>query len=196
MKNEKTKIMIGIPYYDGIEPPVLTAVYAMAEVHDLAIVRMKARPHDYARNQLIRIFLGYPELSHLFFIDSDTTPPPDSLEKLVAMNAPVASGVYHIPTETGLKWAVLNRIDGNYKMLPEKQLPAAPFIADAAGAGCLLVRRNVLEEVPWPWFRWIERKDGTQLSEDVYFCKKLNRRNIRIAIDPSVRCIHHKKIGL
>ena len=97
---------------------------------------------------------------------------------------------------TGLKWAAHRCRDGKYflcETLPDEKLP---FWADAGGAGCLLIRRGVLENMSWPWFRWTEFADGTQESEDVFFFKKCNAAGLRVRFDPQVRCRHYKNIPL
>lgn len=59
--------------------------------------------------------------------------------------------------------------------------------ADALGAGCLLIKREVLEKVPRPWFR---NHYGTAGGEDMYFCDRVKEAGFEIWGDWSVQCTH------
>ena len=97
----------------------------------------------------------------------------------------------------GLRWALNNKdADGHYRLLKELPSKEKPFEVDAGGAGCVLIKRKVLEAIKWPWFKWIEREDGSQMSEDIYFFKKANAVGLKVIVDPTVICNHFKEINL
>jgi GT2 family glycosyltransferase len=97
----------------------------------------------------------------------------------------------------GLGWAVLNKDkEGFYLCLKSLPSKSDPFETDGAGAGCLMIRRDVLETIPFPWFRWKIFSDGGKTGEDVFFSKRCNERGWRFSIDPLVRCHHYKEIDL
>ena len=54
----------------------------------------------------------------------------------------------------------------------------------------------VLAELQWPWFRWIENPDGSQVSEDIFFFRKANAAGYRVTVDPQVVCRHDKVTNL
>jgi len=130
-------------------------------------------------------------------VDSDTEPPLDSLEMLLALDAPLACGCYPVLMGAGLRWAIANKDgDGRYRLLERLDSTTEPFEADAGGAGCLLIRRDVFEMVKWPWFRWVEHRDGGQMSEDIYLFRKCNKAGLRVVVEPGVICNHYKTINL
>ncbi|MGH2271388.1 hypothetical protein ACQ9LF_06275 [Anaerohalosphaeraceae bacterium U12dextr] len=192
----KPNILIVICYDRDIVPAVEAAVYAIAARHRAIRIYLSARPIDYNRNNAVRMFLENPQYTHLMFIDSDTEPPLDAMEKLIDCRAPIASGVYRLAMPSGIKWAVLDNCDGTYHLRESLPSTTDRFIADAGGAGCLLVERIVFESIGWPWFKFVERKDGRLLGEDVYFFKRANKAGFRAVFDPSVRCIHHKTLPI
>jgi hypothetical protein len=157
---------------------------------------VKGRPVDYARNSIVRVLLKNPQFTHLFTVDSDTEPPLDALKRLLDLNTGIASGVYRLYMPSGFKWAAHQCRDGKYYLLDKLPDEKKPFWADAGGAGCLLIRRSVLAHMQWPWFRWTEKEDGTQESEDVFFFKNVNAAGLRVRFDPQVRCRHHKNIPI
>ena len=181
---------------------VVHAVAAMALAHyakrdDITPLIMKGRPLDYMRNRLFVYFKEHPEYTHLFMIDSDESVPLDAVDKLLALDAIVATGCYPALAKDGLRWALANKDnDGHYRLLKRLNASCGPFDVDAGGAGCLLVRRDVFGHVDWPWFRWVEYEDGNQMSEDIYFFSKLNDVGIRARVDPTVLCSHYKEVDL
>lgn len=57
---------------------------------------------------------------------------------------------------------------------------------DTCGAGCMMIRREVLEKVKPPWFSF----SAWGLNEDWNFCKKAKSEGIRICVDLSVMTGH------
>jgi hypothetical protein len=160
---------------------------------DVTYISVKGRPVDYARNCGVRSFLEYTRFTHLLFLDSDTEPPLDVVERLLALDAPLASGCYPVIMDGMVKWALLERDErGGYRCLKALTDKPQTFTVDAAGGGCVLIRRDVFDQVRWPWFKWIEHADGSQSGEDVYFFKKCNRKGLRVSVDLRVLCNHHK----
>ena len=196
MTNKTPTLMIAVPTTGQVHFKTAAAITHIAAAHHAALVYGCDRPHDRARNKLVRLFLQHSSLKHLLFIDSDVEPPLDVVDKLLSCNRDVVSGCVRIHEPRGFVWAVSNKdADGKYRMITD--LPSKdPFDADAAGAGCLLIRRSVLEHMPWPWFRWVDNEDGSQMGEDIYFCKQLNDAGLRVRIDPACVCVHHKTIGI
>lgn len=68
-------------------------------------------------------------------------------------------------------------------LLPDDE--GAVVEVDAAGTGCMLIHRSVLEKVPRPWFSY--REGGT---EDMYFCRKAQKAGFKVHGDMSVICSH------
>jgi hypothetical protein len=156
----------------------------------------KGRPTDYIRNYVVREFLKR-DYTHVFMVDSDEAIPIDAVERLLNLNAPLATGCYPAKCDNSIKWALSMRgSDGHYRLLDKLTDSSAPFVVDAGGAGCLLIRRDVFDAIKWPWFRWIENEDGSQMSEDIYFFSKCNEAGLRCIADPQVLVRHYKTMDL
>jgi len=191
------RVLLAIPTAQDLRANVAAYLAAMARRADTAPLVMPGRPADYARNQICRAFCADARFTHLWFIDSDTEPPADALDRLLALDVSIATGCYGILMPSGPRWALLARDpQGRYRLLGRLIRDDGPFEVDACGAGCLLVRRDVIERLGWPWFRWRERRNGSQLSEDIFFCRRANRLGLRVVADPAVRCGHPKPIDL
>jgi hypothetical protein len=191
------KVLAGVPTRGGVHEMTTAFMAHLARRADVCPVLVKGRPEDFVRNNLVRTVLAAPATTHLFIMDSDTEPPRDVLDRLLALDVPIASGCYPLLMRNGLRWSLANKdSDGRYRLLEWLPSDEQPFEVDAGGAGCLLITREVFEKIKWPWFHWIERKDGSQLSEDIYFFRKCNRAGLRVLVDPQVVCNHYKTINL
>ena len=125
---------------------------------------------------------------YLLFVDSDVVPPPDALYRLVAADVDIASGVVpeRFPAfepclqktfEPPTRWTLAD--------LPKTGLLRVP----AAGTGCLLIRRRVLETVPTPWFRCGQLVPDL-LMEDTDFCLRAGEAGFATYAVCDVRCGH------
>ena len=189
------RVLIATVTEGGIHEVTAQTIEYITSISNAASVKVKGRPTDYARNSTVRLFLGDKQFTHLFFVDSDIGLPLDVLDRLLALDAPLASGCYPLLMRDGLRWAIANKDNsGRYRLL--KELKNEPFEADAGGAGCLLIRRDVFDKVTWPWFKWIENEDGSQVSEDIFFFKKCNAAGLKVKVDPAVICNHFKIVNL
>lgn len=84
-----------------------------------------------------------------------------------------------------------------FKRHPEyEEMPGATVLpmtpdtlveADALGTGCMLIKREVLEAVGYPWFKCHE---GTPGGEDFYFCERAKEHGYGVWGDFSVQCNH------
>ncbi|MFA5553469.1 MAG: hypothetical protein WCZ89_02270 [Phycisphaerae bacterium] len=194
MKN----VLLAIPTHGGIHESLDAwkshIAAAMPNVRD---VNSTGRPVDFNRNSLIRLFLPLKNFDYLMLVDSDIEPPVDCIERLLALDSPLAGGCYPVWMHRGLRWALMNKdTDRRYRLLERLSSLTEPFEVDAGGAGCLLIRRDVFDKVKWPWFKWIEFEDGTQESEDVHFFRKCNEAGLRVKIDPKTICNHFKTINI
>lgn len=128
-------------------------------------------------------------------LDSDVLPPPETIERLAALNAPVASGLYfrqsapHAPQAYEI-WGYTEKDDARGKrplyraVMP---IPDKPFPCAATGGGCLFVRREVwLELAPMP-FQWSYTEE-LSIGEDLWFSQVVGERFGPIIVHPGVSC--------
>lgn len=179
-----------------------------------------------ARNDLIKVL---PEdADAIWFIDSDVLLPTNAPLLIDHLkDHPVVSGLYFGRTPPNLP-QVYNRATpghANFAFLPVIDIPAEPFMADAVGAGCLLIQTQVLRDIADKHKAWqdevraeLDRVDflsslrraaelGASLSphfefleavgEDFYFCMQLQHYlGIRPLVVPAVECPHETIVPL
>jgi GT2 family glycosyltransferase len=126
----------------------------------------------------------------LLMIDDDHRFSPDLLERLLAHEADVVVPLClkrqapYLPViyqETGDLWRVLTA----------DQMPATGVHeVAAAGTGCMLIHRHVLEAIPKPWFEMGRTSDGGLTGEDLEWSKKLRDHGFKILLDADTRIGH------
>lgn len=130
-----------------------------------------------------------------FFLDSDVIPPPDVIPRLIRHNVPVISGVYHRRSPPHGLPVMMKPVGKWITEYPQNRV----IDVDVVGAGCLLIRRDVLEKCPpqrqgHHWFDWRVNLNGVHpepLSEDFTLCMHLKRTmGIPILVDTSIQCRH------
>ena len=115
----------------------------------------------------------------LFWLDDDMMGPPNVLEALLAINKPIACGLYMAKkkaSERGLAAWMETKTAGspyapgvNGYMSIQRQQAGRVIQVDVTGLGCALINRSVFEKLPKPWFTW----DVGALSEDFTFFERV-----------------------
>ncbi|MBN3037234.1 MAG: hypothetical protein JW834_02200, partial [Candidatus Diapherotrites archaeon] len=181
------KVAIGIPVMDNIPLEFFHSYMDLEKPEGTVCITTKHKPLDEARNRIAKAALD-SGCTHLFFMDSDMVFPPNALKKLLSLDKPVAGGLY-FRTVPPYKPLLLQYKDGGYKTMYE--FPDNEVVpVDATGTGCLLIKREVLEKMMEPWFKF------TDVSEDFQFCRNARQSGFDIFVDTSVACGHLGKVTI
>ena len=154
---------------------------------------------DRARNEIADMFLhpekprlpqtpnGLPEIykqcSHLLFLDDDMLFPPNTIEKLLSDDVPLVGGLYFARNEPHLPIAY-HKVEGN-QWVAVTQWKAGLQYVDAVGTGCMLIRRDVLEKMERPYFKFDD-----VMGEDMFFCEQAKKLGYDVVLDADVKCRH------
>lgn len=148
-------------------------------------------PIDHARNRLVRLFLDEDDGDYLLFLDADMSHRPDLPQRLVKHRVDVVSARYVLRKQPF--WTVAMRKvgpeRGQYQAI-EKLEPVVSGLMpiDAAGAGCLLISRRVLQAIRArigdDWFRYQDGPDGLRsVSEDMWFYEQAKAAGFQAFLD-------------
>lgn len=159
-------------------------------------------PNEYAslalkRNVMVQAFLdGPPEFRWFCFLDSDMVPPPDTIARLLAWNQPIVSGLCYMRLPPYSACCGLEGGTAEITRQVTEPDPGSPALrqVDQIGAACLLVRREVLEQVAAPWFDHVTGWQG--VGSDVYFCRKARAAGFPIYCDTSLVIPHLSVVGV
>lgn len=191
IKREKKKVLIAVPSYDKAEPATFKAIYEMNKPCTCDFEYVKGYGAAKARNDIAKKAIngGY---EYVMMIDSDVIVPKDALELMLEGTADIVLGCYpRKNTTTGQSELFTFGKDYNnennisYATLDQS---ADRIDVKGGGMGCVLIKTEVFNKIPFPWFNYVEYKDGNVLSEDLSFCEKA--KGIAIQCDTRVRCGH------
>lgn len=143
------------------------------------------------RNLLAQEFLAQTDAQWMLLLDSDICWTQDV--RLFAALRPIASET----TISVAPYFSFNRGSREVKptifdwdLNPMTEITAEPFPVYAAGTGCMLIHRKILEKV---WF--VQHEDGRYL-EDIGFCLEVQKAGFRIMCDARIRLGHTKQITI
>lgn len=146
------------------------------------------------------VLQNIPTVTHFLFLDSDSIPKDNVLDKMLGYD--ISVGVCVIVQKGHIVWNVmpkngelkhrLERFDG----IPFLDLPKKPFLLNTYGFGCVMVKREVFEEMEWPYFKDIFKPGGRAIGQDTYFADKSANAGFESWCIPEVRCNHNKAVPL
>lgn len=113
---------------------------------------------------------------YILWIDADMRFPKDTIERLISLDKPIV-GVNATTRVLPVKGTAKNleidleKQENTWHTIVSKDKTGVEKVT-AIGCGVMMVKREVFENTPRPWF-WFEHLPGGQLlGEDVYFCVK------------------------
>ena len=153
-----------------------------------------------ARNIIHDVFLEKSLSPYLFMIDSDVLPPPDIIERLIAHDLPFVGGFYRkkekFPvkqldgTETVVQRPVVydyshyDKENDRHMYNQRVETKTGLEKVDGLGAGCLLIKREVIEAVGKSPFNL------NQSGEDLCFCRAVIDAGYDVVVDWDASCAH------
>ena len=170
---------------------------AHLQVSELRVIQSTAFPVDVARNEIVRRMIA-EGFDYLFFADCDHVFQPDTVQRLLAHDKPVISGRYHMRKEPYHAVAyVKHRIQNGPHAYAPIHYGQGLIEIERGGAGCLLIRRDVLEAIEQRvgpnWFRYQrgpEPPHDFTVSEDFWFWQQAREAGFSCWLDWDVECGH------
>lgn len=207
----RTRILVGVPTMGGINAELVSRLILWAKNFPRGVVNFyfthKVSPVDRARNKIVDYFLSHADLTHLFFVDSDTVPPTDALEKLLMMETDIATGLtpmVYLDKEKNVWGTFYNAFipitDAEGKFIRTENPPLDGKVHEVrkCGGSCLMIRREVFDKLERPYFRFILDDTGIEhtKSEDIYFCDTAREKGFKVMAHTGIICNHHKEVML
>jgi hypothetical protein len=158
---------------------------------------------DCSRGEDQKPFGGMREYDYIMWIDSDIVFQPLDFFKLLDSPYPVTCGNYMMSDRTHTpnvkQWDDEYFLEHNsYKFMTKEDIEREPerYIQVAySGMGWMLIKHGVIEQLKYPWFYHTELRIGDMVdmcSEDVSFCKNIQKLGIPIFIDKTIWVGHYK----
>ena len=147
------------------------------------------------------------KFDYLMFIDSDIQFSIENILQLLKRDKDVVSGIYFAKSKPHFPvcgFYDLKRISNGFPKLNKEQILSKQLLeVDWTGNGFILMKRNVIDKIEYPWFdmRVIDllepaKRDGNItikkeiLSEDISFCCKIKEAGFKIFADTSILLKH------
>lgn len=166
------------------------------------------------RNEIVKHFVDDMSAEWLLMLDSDEVITTQAFDKLVgaahADERPVVAGLYFGTWPGNLLPKpvphLYRQAEDGVSVVPVLDYPRDTLIdVDAAGTGCLLVHRSVLEAIrasaepheghDWCWFRDLPL-NGLWLGEDLYFCRRIRALGYPIQAHTGAILQHRRRYWL
>lgn len=209
-----TNLLIAVPVMGGIHPILVSRLLRWVKLLPEDSVHVyfayKVAPVDRARNTIVEMFLKTitPDgraFTHLLMIDSDTVPPEDAIERMMAQGNSIMTGLTPIITydenneaQTYDNAFLARETDGEGKVLKTHVAKRHTGLKEVfrCGASCILIAREVFEKLDQPYFRFVSNEENTKhvRSEDIDFCDRARALGYRILADTDVVCQHAKEV--
>jgi GT2 family glycosyltransferase len=193
-------VMIGYVRPTMVHGEFMESVFLEATRAGAVVQGKYSEPHvDLARNWLVDKFLatGY---EWFLSVDTDIILPELVVQRLLARRQKLIGALIYVAADPIFP-QIYNKIAdfgvggaGQY-IVNDKWEPGELVQADATGAGCLLIHREVFEKIPGNTpYRWFQHEfEGTQLfGEDFTFCRRARSVGYQLYIDTAVKAGHIK----
>lgn len=162
-------------------------------------------PVDLSRNQMVAKSLELCA-DFMIFLDADMVHPKETIPRLLehmlvtVPDAGAVSVLYHVKSPKRGYCPVSGMFsDGkgdstNYIA----QGVASPGLhqVDVVGMGGVIIRRDALEAIPRPWFKYQldesskDKNLGPTVTEDMHFCQEMKKRGFPIYVDNDLKAGH------
>lgn len=152
------------------------------------------KPISLARNEMTRDALGFPEITHLLWVDDDMEFPAHALKRLLEHDVPIVGGLCH--SRHFPYHPILGKVHHDGRKYgfcfeyPADQL----FEVDVTGGAFLLVKREVYEKLNAAGYElsWWNERDGA--SEDFSFCELARQVGYKVLVDTGLDIGHVAEI--
>ena len=147
-------------------------------------------PLDFNRNQLVKKSLQDKNVTHIWFLDNDIVPPSNVLPLLLGVNDDITGLLCFKKTHPYYPVAYKNHpTDKKLRRVYAEFNPGELLKPDAIGTGCMMIKREVFEAIPYPWFKF-EDDNGRLTGEDINFCNAAKSAGFSISCITSSTCSH------
>lgn len=204
------KILIAVPTFENIYPDTFKSIYDLDTTgHETEFEFVRGYDCATARNHIAQMSLD-KGADYVLMVDNDVVLPQDALQNLLDDPKKVCLGFYAHRDADNIyrgRTCVCKLYDDkgvkyfNYPLESEYMAEELRTMRDSSqykvqihggGMGCALIYTDVFRKIEYPWYDWVNYKNGHRgmLSEDLYFCEACRKKGIPIYTDTRAVCGH------
>ena len=142
-----------------------------------------------ARNSLVhQALMG--GCTHILMADTDQRYPVNTVTKLLSHDVDICGALVCRRYQPFDPIMMRGRI-GKYVHVEDAEMDGGDLVeVDATGTGCLLIKAEVFDNLPEPWFKF-DIHQGRPVGEDIYFCSEARKAGHKIYVDTSIEVGHY-----
>ena len=204
------RILIAVPTFENIMPDTFKAIYDLDKSgHECSFEFVRGYDCATARNHIAKKALD-KGVEYVLMVDNDVVLPQDALHNLLDDPKKVCLGFYahrdadniyrgrtcvcKLYDDKGVKYFNYP-LESEYtaeELKSKRESGEYKVQIHGGGMGCALINTSVFNQIAYPWYDWVNYKNGHRgmLSEDLYFCEGCRKNGIPIYTDSRVNCGH------
>ena len=194
------KIFIAVPTFENIYPDTFKSIYGLDKCgHWVVFDFIRGYDCATARNNIAKQALS-ENADYVLMVDNDVILPSDALKNMLEEPKDVCLGYYAHRAHGGIydgRSCLLKLGEYNFtQMYTAKELHTLKesgvykIEVHGGGMGCALIKTSVFNQLNFPYYDWVNYKNGQMLSEDLYFCSQCGKKGIKIFADTRCECGH------
>jgi len=194
---KKKKIFLAILNQGAIKTDLAKIINYIQQndSYEIMVSFPAAKPITNNRNTIAQKFLAMKDCDYLMMIDSDIIPTPDILNLVDFQKDIITPLMFVKQKETLIPLYLRRNPDGIYdagNYFEESGLQEV----DAAGTGCIIIRREVLEKIEHPFRNEYDRDGIKRLGQDFSFCERAKKLGYKTWVHLDYVADHISQISL
>jgi hypothetical protein len=192
----------------GIAPVVVDSWERMIRPMNQPFVKLTAGGYEVgdAYEEAVATILQHPQLSkfpYILFVEDDivvpnmpgTKGPVWQLYDRIADGYDIANGLYWTkgPVSMPLIFGDPHKGRDNFECITTGWQPGDIVECNGAGMGFTLMRTDIFRDkrLRRPWFKTLQEAGVGQMTQDLYFYRKVRKLGYRVCVDTGIRCGHY-----
>lgn len=191
MQNNKNKgVYISVLNQGSIRPEIATLMADLPNQnkYNLIIDYPANKPISHNRNKIVKRFLE-TDMDYLLMMDGDCVPPPEILELADYDKDIIGAVCYGYLKKMIIPFVMKKNAEGTFNVL-ETCEESGVVECDAIGTGVIMIKREVLENLQYP-FRNEYDPDGIKTKGlDFNFCSRAKKIGYKVFAQTDFTCSH------
>ena len=177
----KKSIYLAVLNQGDIRPELSNVIteFASQNKYELYITYPAAKPITQNRNKIVQDFLSKPQYDYLIMLDSDNVPPLNLLDLVDYQKDIIGSLYFGYQRNMIVPFALERQKDGLYTIV-ELKGKRGLIECDAIGTGVIVIKREVLEKIQFPFRNYYDADGIKLLGLDINFCRRAKELGFKV----------------
>lgn len=194
--NKSKSIYISILNQGWVRPELVSMIHNLPNQrkYNVFIAYPAQKPITHNRNTIVKRFLE-TGMDYLLMIDNDNVPPPNVLD-LADYGKDVIGGLCYAFMHDTLIPLALKKNKKNLYDLMDIAENEGLIECDGIGSGVMMIKREVLQDVAFPFENYYDPEGIKTRGLDISFCEKAKAKGFEVWCHTDMKCSHWTTIDL